>query len=159
MRGGGLMHLLYKMEKTKISLVCTKLSVERNTVESEGCCSWLFFIVFRVISMLSFSYHYFLSSALQVLLWSLSSLNNSGLVIHMLIPSFEVYSNRIYSPTIHKWVSILGTIWLYSPSLGRLHSAASRTVEQFVTDESLVVLSPVNPPEKEQYSNGVWSIL
>lgn len=88
------------------------------------------------------------SSALYVLLWSLSSLNNSGLVIHMLMPSFEVYSNRIYSPTIHKWVSILWTIWLCSPSPGRIHGAASRTLEQFVTDESLMVLRPVNPPRR-----------
>jgi len=37
--------------------------------------------------------------------------------------------------------------------------AASRTPEQFVSDEILMVLRPLNPSCKQQYSNDVWSSL
>lgn len=54
------------MEKSEISLVPTVkvISGGKHTVGREGCCSCVFFIVFKVISVLSFSYYYFLSSAL-----------------------------------------------------------------------------------------------
>lgn len=65
--GGSLNALLIiKIEKTKIPLapMVKIVSGGKHTVRKEGCYSCLFFIVFKVISMLSFSYCYFLSSAL-----------------------------------------------------------------------------------------------
>lgn len=58
--------LIIKMEKTKIALMpmVKVISGGKHTVGREGCCSCVFFIICKVVFVLSFSYLYFLSSAL-----------------------------------------------------------------------------------------------